>query len=438
MGLGLHGGGVGTVRFLASEGAAVTVTDLRTPKELRSALQELSGIKGVTYVLGRHRAKDFVHSELIVKNPGVRHDSEYLSIAEQRSIPITTDIGIFFSRCNARIIGVTGTRGKSTTASLIAAFLKKRYRNVIVAGNIRTSVLSILPRIKPSSWVILELSSFQLADLDYENTRSRDVLTGKPDIAVITNIMHDHLNWHRSFNDYVRAKKNIFRFQTAQNCLFVNLSDSRLRAMTQHARSAVRSPGLRNALRPIVDKNLGRHYRVAVGLAVGVARHLGISVADMTGVLRRFRGLSGRQEVIRTVQGVCYVNDTTATTPDATIAAIEHQTALLPRNGHLVLIAGGADKKLDFRNMARVIRQHVRTTVLLPGTATPKILQLIQSKAANGTVVPARNMKHAVEIARSSAVTGDTVLLSPGAASFGLFLNEFDRGAQFVQAVQAL
>ncbi len=438
MGLGLHGGGVGTVRFLASEGATVTVTDLRTPKELEPALRKLSRLKGITYVLGRHRVNDFKRHELIVKNPGVRHDSKYLAIAEQHSIPITTDIAIFLERSRARIIGVTGTRGKSTTVSLIAAFLKKRYRSVIVAGNIRTSILSVLPRVKPSSWVILELSSFQLADLQYEMAHSKSILSGKPDIAVITNLMRDHLNWHRSRNDYERAKANIFRYQTKDNDLFINPSDSRLRALVKNARSTVQRPTLQRALRPIVDQNLGRHYRASVGLAIGVARRLGVSTNSIERVLRRFRGLTGRQELVRTIQGVRFVNDTTATTPDATIAAVKHQTALLHHKKRLILIAGGADKKLDFREMARVIKAYVKTTILLPGSATPKILRLIHRKAELGSILLAPTMPHAVRAAWSSAVSGDIVLLSPGATSFGLFLNEFDRGTQFARIVQSL
>ena len=196
MGLGLHGGGIGTVKFLARGQNRITVTDLRPAKELAASLRQLKGIKNLRWRLGRHEAEDFEKTDLIIKGPGVRPDSEFLKIARKKNIPVLTDIGIFLQECPGRIIGVTGTRGKSTAAFLIWKLLQTKLKRVHLAGNIRRSVLELLSEVKKEDWVVLELSSFQLQDLEDSGVK----VSGKPEIAVLTNLLPDHLNWHRNFS----------------------------------------------------------------------------------------------------------------------------------------------------------------------------------------------------------------------------------------------
>ena len=426
MGLGLHGGGVGTVDFLSRQGAEITVTDLRTARELAPSLRALHRIKGIRYVLGEHRMKDFSVADMIIKNPGVRRDSPYLQGATRRGIPIRSDMDIFFDLCPARIIGVTGTRGKSTTTYLIWQFLKTKYRHVHYAGNIRKSVLTLLPQVKKNDVVVLELSSFQLADLSREQK--------SPHIAIFTNLMRDHLNWHRTMHEYQEAKCAIFRFQRPDDYLFVPRDDATLRRMTRNAPSHIEKTTLAPALIAIVDQNLGHHYRSSVGLAAGVAQHFGVSNANIKKILSAFKGLEARQEEIARIRGVRMINDTTATTPDAAIVAIQRFRASTGSGHMLILIAGGSDKKLDFKNMARAIKKSVDRLVFLPGAGTEKL----KRELPGIKYAEARSMREAVEISWRDAKRGDCIVLSPGAASFGLFLNEFDRGAEFARAVKKL
>ena len=456
MGLGLHGGGAGAVEFLARRRAKITVTDLRTARQLAPTIRALQHLKGIRYVLGKHHTQDFLAADVIIKNPGVRLDSPYLKAADAKGIPITSDMGIFFAMCPAQIIGVTGTRGKSTTTYLIWKLLKTKFGNrVHYGGNIRKSVLAILPRIKKGDLVVLELSSFQLQDLAAEKI--------SPHIAVITNLLRDHLNWHRDMHEYAQAKAAIFRFQQPGNHLFINSEDAGLRRLVRRAPAHMHtvaaatplgsrqySPILENAgMSGIVDRNLGAHYRPSVALAIAVARHFGVPDAAIAKTVRIHKGLPARQELIATVRGVRFINDTTATIPDAAIAAIRRFRALAGSSHRLILIAGGQDKKLDFRTMAREMKKNVDAAVFLPGTATDILIResrvknqesrRLKSKSkvqSSKKYFLARSMEEAVATAWKEAGKSGYIVLSPGAASFGLFLNEFDRGDQFVQAVK--
>lgn len=451
MGLGLHGGGVGTARFFAQQGALLTITDMRTQDQLKASIATLKEYKGITYVLGRHRKSDFIHADLIVKNPGVSPTSFYLAYARHNRIPITTDIGIFLRQCPATIIGVTGTRGKSTTCFLIFKFLElffsKNHRNsgkdrkrVFLGGNIRTSVLDFIDTITPRDIVVLELSSFQLDDLRHDSWRDESVSRKSPHIAVLTNILRDHLNWHTDMKSYISAKEVIFKHQTKNDMLFANGSDLIVRTMATRASSHVIFPQMPRKFIPIVDANLGYHYRSSVALAIAVAGHFKIPSGIIASVLNKFNGLPGRQECITRIRGISFINDTTATIPDASIAAIKRFRPLA-RKARLILIAGGSDKRLIFSEMADMILTSIDHLVLLPGTATQQLLrELAKKKNKNKTLSleKAESMEQAVSMAIAFAKKGDYVLLSPGAASFGLFANEFDRGDRFVTAVKLL
>lgn len=417
MGLGLNGGGVGAARFFVWAGARVTVTDLRRATELAPSVRALKGLP-IRYVLGRHRVSDFVRTDVVIQNPGVPDASPYLAAARRADIPIDTDVGVFVERCPAPIIGITGTKGKSTAATLIAECLRKKFRDVILAGNIRTSVLSVLHRIRPTTKVVLELSSWQLEGLARKKF--------SPHIALITNIFPEHLNRYPSFASYARAKGLITKFQGAGDHLFIRRGDALVRKVISGTAAEVHWWPSRDAL-PTRLRVLGEHNRANMRAAQAVARHLGVSKPMIWQVFRSFRGLAGRLEVVRRLNGITYVNDTTATMPEAAIAAIRavHKPP--------VVIAGGTDKNLDYMALARVLARETKAFVLLAGSATEKL------KRHLGSGIPViRSMTEALALARRKARRGDTVVLSPGAASFELFRNEFDRGAQFVAAVKKL
>lgn len=429
MGLGLHGGGVETVKFLTRKGAKITVTDLRDKKKLAPALLSLKKCKTVKYILGKHRKRDFLRNDIIVKNPGVPPDSPYLKIAKIAGIPVTSDVGIFFKNFPGKIIGVTGTRGKSTTAYLIWKFLQQKYKNkVYIGGNIRKSVLPLLARSGKRDLAVLELSSFQLEDLAQEKISRKS-----PEIAVLTNIFHDHLNWHKNFKNYIRAKSYIFKFQKPTDYLFVHTDENLIRRTVKSARSKIVRPELPQKLKPLVDTKLGAHYRISVALATSVAKHFRIREKAIWETLKNFRGLEGREEHVATVRGIHFVNDTTSTIPEATIAALERFHKIIAKGKKLILIAGGTDKKLDFKKLAQSIKSLTDRLILLPGTATQKIKLELKNTGENWQL--AENMGDALKKALRVAHRGDYVILSPGATSFGQFLNEFDRGEQFVNEI---
>jgi UDP-N-acetylmuramoylalanine--D-glutamate ligase len=311
--------------------------------------------------------------------------------------------------------------------------MRKKYRNVFLAGNIRKSVLDILPRITKKSFVVLELSSWQLEDAARHKK--------SPHIAVITNVLREHLNRYRNFAAYVRAKSMIVRFQKKDDWLIVPKHDRIARRISQSASSRVyffEKPPFHTA-NPVLR---GVHNEANIAAASATAKLLGISAALQKKAICQFRGLEGRLQYVATKRGVRYYNDTTATMPDAAIAALHaiSRGTTTQYAGGIILIAGGADKKLDFRNFAKEIVKNVQTAVWLPGNATEnlksKILNLKSKKQPKQ--YDAKTMEEAVRKAARLARAGDIVLLSPGAASFGLFQNEFERGAEFVRWVRKI
>ncbi len=478
MGLGLHGGGVGAAKFFVQVGARVTVTDLRTKRQLKESIKELEGLPAsnasrsnagwpIKYVLGGHQDKDFAEADLIIRNPAVSDDSPYLKIAREHNVPIDTDVGIFFATLRAatrrvelcptrNIIGVTGTRGKSTTATLIYELLKtwirqthhKKYENVVLAGNIRKSVLLELPHLTKKSIIVLELSSWQLEGLAIHKK--------SPRIAVVTTILPDHLNRYKNMRSYINAKKIIFKYQTSNDYLFLNKNDKIVSRFAGEAVSKIIFFKGEEARK--YQTNLpGNHNLINIAAAVKVASHFGVPEADIQKVIKNFRGLEGRIELAAEIKGVKYINDTCATTPDATIAAIQAITPA-PQTTNpkkIILIAGGTDKKLDFKELAWVTVKKVKVVILLPGTATGKLeksMKLCRQESAasspwrkksitmsrNLKIVHVAGMKKAAQSAALYAKRGDTVLLSPACASFGLFRHEFERGDEFKKAVCAL
>lgn len=435
MGLGLHGGGVGTAKFFSQNGAKVLVTDLKDKEYLKSSLKKLKKLP-IKYVLGQHRFADFKNADLIIKGPGVPKDSPYLKIARANKIPIDSDVGIFFELCPAPIIGITGTKGKSTTAWLTAKMLaQKRKNRVWLAGNIRTSVFEILPRIKKDDIVVLELSSFQLEEIA---THKRS-----PTVALITNIMRDHLDRYPSLKSYIRAKKLIFKFQKPDNWLFLNRDDKLTKSMIREAPGQVvffgRHDLKKTKFRKLAAeiKKFPEHIIQNIIAAANIAFLFKVPENSIIAAIKNFKGLEGRGEEIAEIRGIKFINDTCATMPDAAITALKN-FAPLAKNKKVILICGGADKNLDFQQFVKILPKFSRLIILLPGTATIKIKKGLMKFKKRPPIEEVKNIKTAVETAFKSAGAGDIILLSPAAASFGLFKNEFDRGRQFNKIVNRI
>jgi len=216
MGLGIHDGGLGVARFLADQGALVTVTDLRGPEHLQRSLDALAGLP-ISYVLGQHRDEDFRNADLVVRNPGVPRESRYLQIARASGAAIEMEMTLFFRLCPGPILGITGTKGKTTTTLLAAAMLREQYPDTVVAGNLRVSALEALPRITAGTPVVLELSSWQLEGLGEAKLN--------PQYACITNISPDHLDRYGSMEAYAEAKRQILAHQRPGDVVVLNYDD---------------------------------------------------------------------------------------------------------------------------------------------------------------------------------------------------------------------
>lgn len=450
MGLGIHNGGMGVARFLAQHGADVTVTDLRHTELLTSSLQALQDLP-IRYVLGEHREEDFRNAEIVVRNPGVPASSPFLQIARAAGATIEMEMSLFFRLCPGPIFGITGTKGKTTSTMLTGAMLSKRYPDTVIAGNLRVSALEALPHIRSTTPVVLELSSFALEGLGEAGL--------SPQYAAVTNLSADHLDRYPSMQAYAEAKANIWRHQHEHDLLLLPADDQLLTTMAHHAPAqrawfgatfpTADHQGIRigwqadeliyqdaeqtQVLCNSADVRLrGRHNRANLALAAGLAYAGGVLPEQIREATQNFQGVPYRQELVRELDGVQYINDTAATAPEAAIAALHSFSQ------PIVLIAGGADKQLPFEQFAQAINQISRAVVLLEGTATPALQKQLQAGTGRKAPVygPYPTLEAALQQARQLAQTGDIVLLSPGCASFGMFRNEFHRGDEFRRIVE--
>ena len=461
MGLGLHGGGIASARFFAKAGADVTVTDLRGDETLSPAIYELKGLP-IRYVLGRHEKKDFIDADIVIKNPAVRRDSPYLAFAKR----IETDISIFLLYSKSPLIAVTGSKGKSTIASALWHVLLKNNKKALLGGNITVSPLDFLDETDTEVPVILELSSWQLGDL-----RGRNLL--KPLVAVLSDILPDHLNYYDSMETYVSDKRVIYESQD-DNCWTVCNADQKWgHSFAEETRARVlwysESPleesvgkralggwliksktklsnpdnfgafsssvdllegrgkfnfdGPEELLVPSQILVPGRHQKKNLLAAAVAARAFGLPSEDIISGLASFPGVPHRLEFVGSTRGIRWYNDSTATIPDAAIAAIESFSS------PIVLIAGGSDKMSDFSAFAQKAK-NLKALILLAGSGTDRLIPILDANkvAYKG---PYFSMHEAVQTADKQADPGDIVILSPGCASFGMFMHEFERGDSF-------
>jgi UDP-N-acetylmuramoylalanine--D-glutamate ligase len=445
MGLGTREGGVGVARYLAEQGALVTVTDLKSETELADPLRRLAGLP-IRYVLGRHEERDFTPegADLIVRNPTVRRSSKFLQLARATGVPIEMEMSLFLRACPAPVIGVTGTKGKTTTATLCAAMLRAWDERTVLAGNMGISAVGQLDRISPDTPVVLEISSWQLEALDEHGL--------SPHIAVLTNISEDHLDTYASFAEYADTKRSIARHQTPGDALVVNADDAEAWQAAALTRGRVvpfgacdrggdgcwiTNEGVRarfgemDAVIPM-PAGWGEHRVANAAAAIAAAILRGASVEAVVAGLAAFPGVKDREEVVAEIDGVLFINDTAATAPAATVAALRSHAG---RRIHL--IAGGADKRLDLWPLARAAQEAGAVVYLLAGSATPRLGEMLAAVQAP-VYGPFDSMTAAVEAAAAAARPGEVVLLSPGCASFGLFRDEFERGERFRQAVRSL
>ena len=450
MGLGLHGGGLAVARWLAKNKAKVIITDLKNKNQLKNSINKLKG-QLVTYHLGEHRVADFKKADIVIQNPAVSRQSRFIKIAAKAGVQIENEAGLFFKLHNPKkIIGITGTRGKSTVSTLLHQILIQKYKRIKLAGNIgSTAMFDIVDNLKKNDYVILELSSWHLENLGDQNL--------SPYISVITNIMPDHLNRYKGLKDYTMAKVNILKFQDREDIAVLNYDNTITKNMGKMVKGRrfwfskkiftdqnglylrnkniyFRINGQTNKICSLsAIKIKGDHNIENVLAAITVAKILNVKNNQIIKALKEFRGVQYRLEFIRELRGVEYFNDTTSTIPEATIAALKSFTSK-----NIVLIAGGTDKKLNFKNLARQIKIHCQAVILFEGQGSNKIFNELKKIKFKSIINNVKTMQAAVGLAESMSKKSDVVLLSPACASFNLFVNEFDRGNQFNRVVSIL
>lgn len=440
MGLGLLGRGLGDAKFLAAQGADLIITDLKTEAELAPSVAALAQFPNITFRLGGHQLKDFEKRDLVIKAPNTPLDSPFIAHAHAHKVPVEMDAAFFTklatelaAQLNApapTIVGITGTRGKSTTAYLIYATAQAAANAgtigpVYLGGNMKDiATLPFIEIVNPGDVIILELDSWQLQGFAEDGI--------SPHIAVWTNFMPDHMNYyHGDMERYFEDKAAIARFQKPGD-IFIAPPDITA-TIEKRFGTLAGSPSIPSLPADWEIALPGEHNRANAACAVAAARGIGIPDEIIKKVLKTFTGLPGRLERLGEKNRVLFYNDSNATTPQATIAALRALAEMAAtKDRPIILIAGGSDKELDFSELAKTIMadKKLKKLILFAGKASHKLKALLPEDFS----AAAATMDEAMQAALSAAVPGDIILLSPGATSFGIFKNEYDRGDQFAAA----
>lgn len=452
MGLGLQGGALQVAKWLLKRKAALTITDLKTATQLKTSLDQLSkisGFKNIKFTLGKHDEVDFTDQDLIIQNPGVPRESSFLKIAKKHKIPIVNEAVMFFGLFLGKIIGVTGTRGKSTTSTLLHHILKTEIKNNVIAGNIAvTPMFSVLDKLKVNSYPVLELSSWHLEGLgDYQKS---------PHIAIVTNVLIDHLNRYKNFSEYKKAKCSLVKYQTNKDLAILNFDNIHSKGFAKITKANVYYFSLHQKVKGVYLENnnfyfndgkktefivkiedwkiFGEHNFSNAAAAICAAKLLGIQNKNISKALKNFKGVEFRFQFLGKIKNIDIFNDATASTPDATLAAL---SALGGKK--IILLAGGEDKQLDYTDLATVIAHNSKIKpLLLAGSGSQKLLAAL-AKLNYSVILANQNIK-SLEIAYKKAKImfkqNDVLLFSPAASSFNMFSNEFERARLFEKLVK--
>jgi UDP-N-acetylmuramoylalanine--D-glutamate ligase len=437
--VGLARTGVATSLFCAARGARVTATDSRKESEIGEAIANLR-VAGVALELGEHKEKTFLEQDLIVPSPGVPADAPHLQSARAQGVTVWSEIELADRFLNGRLIGITGSNGKTTTTSLVGHILKTSRFATILAGNIGVPLIGCVEETRDDTVIVAELSSFQLELID----------SFRPDISVFLNLTPDHLDRHHTLEAYGAAKARIFANQTKYDAAILNADDpattpyapsrprvfwfSRKQRVAQGAflrgdEIMFRSDGHEEVVLKRGEIPLaGAHNLENVLAAVATTRLAGASAEAVAKGIRSFAGVEHRLEFVAEIGGVRYYNDSKATNIDATLKALE----AFP--GRVLIILGGKDKGSDYTALQEPLREKAILALLI-GAATDKIEKQISGSVA---IERAGTLERAVEIASHAARPGDIVLLAPACASFDQFENYEHRGRFFKDLVRQL
>lgn len=426
------------IHFLVKLGAKVTAFDKKSKEELGDTYDELVGM-GVNAILGEGYLEKLTGFQVVFKTPSMRFDNPILVRAKEEGAYITSEMEEFIKYCPAKIFGVTGSDGKTTTTTLIYNILKSEGHKAWVGGNIGTPLFSQIENIGKQDIVVLELSSFQLMKMKYS-----------VDVALVTNLSPNHLDMHRGMEEYVEAKKNIFKYQSERDLLILNRDNNITNGMVSEAKGNV----MQFSVKEIIEdggyfkdetlyikgnavckreeiKILGMH-NVENLLAAFCATYEDASIESMRRVAVNFTGVQHRTEFIRSIDGVKYYNDSIASSPTRTLAGLNSF------DKPVVLIAGGYDKNIPFEPLAEGGYPKIKALVLL-GVTKDKIKdafnRVMKEKGVNIPIYIVNSLEEAAKKSRKIAEEGDIVTLSPACASFDMFPNFEVRGDKFKEII---
>lgn len=434
MGLGLLGRGVGDAAYIAESGAAeVIVTDLKTVEQLAASVEKLRQYPNVTFVLGEHKMSDFEDKDLVLVAAGVPSDSEFVERAKEKSTTVAQSAALFAELSNVPIVGVTGTRGKSTVTIMIHHVLEQATgEKVLLGGNVRgVSNLQLLKQVNDDSLCVMELDSWQLQGFGWAKQ--------SPQIAVFTSFMPDHLNYYmrggkteaEAMQLYFEDKANIFRYQGEGDTL-ITTPDIFERAKLLSGVTLGQEVVLADAS-VIPDDTLlsmpGEHNRLNAALAYEALKAVGLSDEEIFEGLASFPGVEGRLQYLGEKKGVKIYNDNNATTPAATVVGLE--AVGNPFNKNVILVAGGTDKSIDTTILAEAIEKYCKKVFWLSGSGTDKVRNVTEDEVFD-------SLQEAVEAGLAASELGDVLLFSPAFASFGHYKNEYERNDDFLSIIAAV
>jgi UDP-N-acetylmuramoylalanine--D-glutamate ligase len=436
MGLGLLGRGIGDARYIAESGALeVIVTDIKTKEELASSVAELNDLPNVTFHLGGHVLADFENVDLILVAAGVPMDSEFLAHAKKHNVPLKQSAALFAELSHVPIVGVTGTRGKSTVTHMIHHVLEVTTgEKVLLGGNVRgVSNLQLLNETTEDSLCVMELDSWQLQGFGWAGI--------SPAVAVFTNFMEDHLNYYMRGGKTKEEAMDLYFLDKAQ--IFLHQEESGVLITTPEVFArAEKLPGTIGQEVILADASVlpedmllampGEHNRLNAALAYEALRALGLTDEEIFTGLASFSGVEGRLQLVLTTEaGIKIYNDNNATTPQATAMALR---ALMGDGKKVVLIAGGADKNIPLEELVATIANTAKAVVLIPGNGTDRLVALLAEAGIEAVVL--ENLGVALEEAVLAAEMGDTILFSPAFASFSQYKNEYERNDEFMTLIK--
>lgn len=438
--IGLAKTGVSTIKYLSKMGSNVVVNDIKTKEDLKEILEDLKEIENIEYILGKH-IENIENIDLVVVSPGVPLDLPFIKNIKEK-VEIIGEVELSYRLSSLpKIIGITGTNGKTTTTSLVSSIFKEAKEDVFTVGNIGNPVIDTVDVATKESVLVTELSSFQLESID----------TYKPHISAILNFSEDHLNRHHTMEEYIKAKCNIYKNQDENDYLILNYDDILVRNLRDtkakkiyFSCDSILEKGVyldeNEDIIINIDKKInlmnknelkikGKHNVQNAMAGIAISYIYGIDVSIIKNALKNFSGVEHRQELVKNINGITFINDSKATNPDSSIKAINSYE-------NIILIAGGMDKENDFENLLENAKGRVKSLVLLGETAK-KIKDLALKKGFDDVNIVA-NMKEAVSMSYEKANEGDIVLLSPACASWDMYKSFEVRGRDFKENVNSL